>query len=105
MKKLGESVTGCDNSMNYYPNVAAEPTMYCPRVRSMPFGPGPKRTIFVAPKMKPMIRPTARRGQLEFCSARVGDSLEPIIAPIFPVIVSVLAHVRRDYYTDTCQKQ
>ena len=25
----------------------------------MPFGPGPKRMMFVAPKMKPMIRPTA----------------------------------------------
>lgn len=32
-----------------HPNVAAEPAMYCPRVRSMPFGPGPKRTMFVKP--------------------------------------------------------
>lgn len=23
--------------------------MYCPRVRSMPFGPGPNRTMFVKP--------------------------------------------------------
>ncbi|EMC98535.1 hypothetical protein BAUCODRAFT_58824, partial [Baudoinia panamericana UAMH 10762] len=41
-----------------HPNVAAEPSMYCPSVRSMPFGPGPYRMIFVAPKMKPMIVPT-----------------------------------------------
>jgi hypothetical protein len=33
--------------------------MYCPSVLNMPFGPGPKRTIFVAPKMKPIMRPTA----------------------------------------------
>lgn len=79
--------------------------MYCPRVRSMPFGPGPKRIMFVAPKMKPMISPTARRCQLQLRSTRVCDSLEPIIAPIFPVKVSVFARVRRDYSTDTCQKQ
>jgi hypothetical protein len=42
-----------------YPNVAAEPIMYCPSVRSMPFGPGPKRKMLVKPNMKPMIRPTA----------------------------------------------
>lgn len=42
-----------------YPNVAAEPIMYCPSVRNMPFGPGPYRMMFVAPKMKPMINPTA----------------------------------------------
>jgi hypothetical protein len=33
-----------------YPNVAAEPAIYCPRVRSMPFGPGPNRTMFVKPR-------------------------------------------------------
>ncbi len=32
-----------------YPKVVAEPIMYCPSVRSMPFGPGPKRTMFVNP--------------------------------------------------------
>jgi hypothetical protein len=42
-----------------YPNVAAEPIIYCPSVRNMPLGPGPYRIIFVAPKMKPMINPTA----------------------------------------------
>lgn len=59
-----------------YPKVAAEPSMYCPNVRSIPFGPGPKRTMLVkpkpvrhghseairegvrVPKMKPMIKPT-----------------------------------------------
>lgn len=32
-----------------YPNVAADPIMYCPKVRSIPLGPGPKRTMFVKP--------------------------------------------------------
>jgi hypothetical protein len=43
-----------------YPKVAAEPTMYWPKVLIMPLGPGPKRMMLVAPKMKPMTRPTAR---------------------------------------------
>lgn len=42
-----------------YPNVAAEPSMYWPSVRSIPLGPGPNLMMFVAPKMKPMIKPTA----------------------------------------------
>jgi hypothetical protein len=33
-----------------YPKVAADPIMYCPSVRSIPLGPGPKRTMFVKPK-------------------------------------------------------
>lgn len=45
-----------------HPNVAAEPVMYCPNVLIIPFGPGPKRIMFVAPNMKPMIRPTAEKG-------------------------------------------
>jgi hypothetical protein len=32
-----------------YPNVAADPIIYCPSVRSMPLGPGPKRTMLVKP--------------------------------------------------------
>lgn len=40
------------------PNVAAEPAIYCPSVRIIPFGPGPYLMMFVAPKMKPMMRPT-----------------------------------------------
>ena len=42
-----------------YPNVAADPSIYWPSVLSMPLGPGPKRMMFVAPKMNPMISPTA----------------------------------------------
>lgn len=42
-----------------YPKVAEEPSIYCPSVRIMPFGPGPYLIIFVAPKMKPIINPTA----------------------------------------------
>jgi hypothetical protein len=34
-----------------YPKVAADPNMYCPSVRIMPLGPGPKRIILVAPAM------------------------------------------------------
>jgi len=37
--------------------------MYWPSVRIMPLGPGPYRMIFVAPKMKPMMRPTAAIAQ------------------------------------------
>ena len=33
--------------------------MYCPNVLIMPFGPGPYLIMFVAPNMKPMIKPTA----------------------------------------------
>lgn len=33
-----------------YPNVAAEPVIYWPSVRIIPFGPGPYRMMFVAPK-------------------------------------------------------
>jgi hypothetical protein len=40
------------------PKVAADPIMYWPSVRSIPLGPGPKRTMLVNPKMKPMINPT-----------------------------------------------
>jgi hypothetical protein len=32
-----------------YPKVAADPIMYCPSVRNIPFGPGPKRTMLVKP--------------------------------------------------------
>jgi hypothetical protein len=32
-----------------YPNVAAEPAMYCPSVRIIPLGPGPNRMMLVAP--------------------------------------------------------
>lgn len=32
-----------------YPNVVADPIIYCPSVRSIPLGPGPKRTMFVNP--------------------------------------------------------
>ena len=54
-------------SIMTYPNVAAEPAIYCPNVLIKPFGPGPNRMIFVAPKMKPMIKPTAgvKKGQFE----------------------------------------
>ena len=51
MKKLHPSVSRCllDSTGYAYPNVAADPIMYCPSVRSMPFGPGPNRTMFVKP--------------------------------------------------------
>jgi hypothetical protein len=42
-----------------YPKVAAEPAMYCPNVRIIPLGPGPNRMMFVAPNIKPIMRPTA----------------------------------------------
>jgi hypothetical protein len=32
-----------------YPKVAADPIMYWPSVRSIPLGPGPKRTMLVNP--------------------------------------------------------
>jgi hypothetical protein len=45
-----------------YPNVAAEPIMYCPSVRSIPFGPGPKRTMLVNPGL---VRETLRESRLD----------------------------------------
>ena len=62
MKKLRHGQQrrqNCPSHMQTYPKVAAEPTMYWPSVRIMPLGPGPKRMMLVAPKMKPMTRPTA----------------------------------------------
>lgn len=71
-----------------HPKVAAEPSMYWPRVRSMPLGPGPNLMMLVAPaqrvrgsfaeasghvggapKMKPMMRPTAAAGPVSARSA------------------------------------
>ena len=46
-----------------YPNVAAEPSMYWPSVRSIPRGPGPCVMMLQEPKMKPMVRPTAGGGK------------------------------------------
>lgn len=42
-----------------YPNVAPDPSMYCPRERITPFGPAPYLMILTDPKMKPMMAPTA----------------------------------------------
>lgn len=61
-----ENVSACDYRQAFhtaYPKVAAEPSMYWPSVLIMPLGPGPKRMMLVAPKMKPMIRPTAMESQ------------------------------------------
>ena len=63
MKKLSNVSMVAQGSIGFpraYPKVAAEPSMYWPRVLIMPLGPGPKRMMLVAPKMKPMTRPTAR---------------------------------------------
>jgi len=63
MKKLcalsGYVIIMMNARMYTHPKVADDATIYCPRVLSMPFGPGPKRIIFVAPKMKPIMSPTA----------------------------------------------
>lgn len=58
--------------------------MYCPSVLIMPFGPGPYLMMFVAPKIKPIINPTAARYQRHpFNKSSVGfDVLPPIMAPI-----------------------
>ena len=65
MKKLRQSVivSELDGGRRLYgpayPNVAADPSIYWPSVRIMPLGPGPNLMMLVAPKMKPMIKPTA----------------------------------------------
>lgn len=63
MKKLcalsGYVITRMKARMYTHPKVADDATIYCPRVLSMPFGPGPKRIMFVAPKIKPIMSPTA----------------------------------------------
>lgn len=69
MKKLHAISKSTDVSQRYlrtaaYPNVAADPAIYCPSVLSMPFGPGPNLMMFVAPKMKPIMMPTAAARQL-----------------------------------------
>jgi hypothetical protein len=52
IKKLVAAVSACCDTIpsGAYPKVAAEPIMYCPNVRSIPFGPGPKRTMLVNPE-------------------------------------------------------
>jgi hypothetical protein len=52
MKKLhgNSSAIVCVTECATNPKVAADPIMYCPKVRSIPLGPGPKRTMFVKPK-------------------------------------------------------
>jgi hypothetical protein len=40
-----------DNTERTHPKVAADPIIYCPSVRIMPLGPGPKRIMLVAPVM------------------------------------------------------
>lgn len=69
-----EVVSACSFRMTpyrTYPKVAAEPSMYWPRVLIMPLGPGPKRMMLVAPKMKPMIRPTAVKRLVQSFDMRV----------------------------------
>jgi hypothetical protein len=53
MKKLGRSVSDDLKLFRVYtyPKVAADPIIYWPSVRSIPFGPGPKRTMLVNPEM------------------------------------------------------
>ena len=70
-----------------YPNVAAEPSMYWPRVRIMPLGPGPYLMMFVAPKMKPMIRPTAVEYQ-SLTPRLVLSFPSHILPPIMPPILA-----------------
>ena len=53
MKKLqGGSAHSCiEKGRRTYPNVAAEPAMYCPSVLITPLGPAPYLKMFVAPSM------------------------------------------------------
>jgi hypothetical protein len=61
MKKLPNGQRFYDTTWRgAYPKVAAEPIMYWPNVRSIPFGPGPKRTMLVKP------------GKSEWVSGRAG---------------------------------
>lgn len=60
MKNLSLLVRSpCIQCGRAYPNVALDPSIYCPSVRIGPCAPAPNLMIFVAPKMKPMMRPTA----------------------------------------------
>lgn len=73
MKNLELSVSSRSSWRDHkaYPNVAAEPSMYCPNVLRSPFGPGPYLMMFVAPKMNPMIRPTAMKTYCQFVLLRI----------------------------------
>lgn len=61
-KKAQQGVCVFAANRDAYPKVAAEPAMYWPRVLSIPLGPGPNLMMLVAPKMKPMMRPTPGTG-------------------------------------------
>jgi len=69
------------------PNVAPEPSMYCPSVRIGPCAPAPNLMMFVAPKMKPMMRPTAARNheQVPRLTSFHLTILPPMRPPIFTV--------------------
>jgi len=59
-----------------YPNVAAEPSMYCPRLRMTPLGPGPCLKIVYPPIGMILARLNghsgARWGQVEAVIGSVG---------------------------------
>lgn len=54
MKKLSSRQPQCTHFPvpSSYPKVADDPSMYCPNVRSIPFGPGPNLMMFVAPALR-----------------------------------------------------
>lgn len=87
MKKLFrcQQMSRAHSRPHTHPKVADDPSMYCPSVLIMPFGPGPYLIMFVAPKMNPMISPTAGYCQyaVEIDMESGKDSLPPIMAPIF----------------------
>jgi hypothetical protein len=63
MKKLVVRVSACCRvRVCAYPKVAADPIMYCPSVRSIPFGPGPKRTMLVKPGL---VREALRESRMD----------------------------------------
>jgi hypothetical protein len=84
------------------PNVAPEPSMYCPNVLKGPCGPAPNLMILVAPKMKPMIKPTARGTLVQRIRADKLHSLPPISPPILTTLLSASTTAIFAFTTHVC---
>jgi len=64
-------INGKSSGSASHPNVAAEPSMYCPNVRIMPLGPGPNLTMLVAPKRNQCQVPCTKESQFDGFAHRI----------------------------------
>lgn len=68
-----------------YPNVAPEPSMYCPSVRMMPFGPAPYLKMLTVPAT------SVRHYQARAGSLQNGQSIQGAVPKMKPMITPTAA--------------